>query len=136
MRLNMRIIGKFGFLLAVMGFFMPVACDKNAFQLIEYVDKTSGALIIVLFILALIGLIIGVLLHMKNNVPLSVDWVIVLACIGIGIGLLSRNELELQYGAHIIIAGFSIAFIFVLIASFVSDSNNKGVNEDADSSTR
>ena len=133
MRLNMRIVGKCGFLLAVMGFFMPVACDKNAFQLIEYVDKTSGTLIIILFILAIIGCIIGVLLLMKKNVSIAVDWVIVLASIGIGIGLLSKNELELQYGAYVMITGFSIAFIFVLIASFMSDSAstyNRTVNYD------
>jgi ribosomal protein L40E len=120
----MRIVGKCGFLLAVMGFFMPVACDKNAFQLIDYVDKTSAALIIILFILAIIGCIIGMLLLMKNDVPIAVDWVIILASIGIGIGLLRKNELELQYGAHVIITGFSVALIFVLIASFMSDSDN------------
>jgi RNA polymerase subunit RPABC4/transcription elongation factor Spt4 len=118
----MRIAGKCGFLLAFIGFFMPVACDKNAFQLIEYVDKPSATLIIVLFILAIIGCIIGVLLLMKKDVPIGIDWIIVLASVGIGIGLLNRNELELQYGAHVIITGFSIAFIFILIASFLSDS--------------
>jgi len=124
MRLNMRIVSKCGFLLAVMGFFMPVACDKNAFQLIEYVDKTSGTLIIILFILAIIGCIIGVLLLMKKDVSIAVDWVIVLASIGIGIGLLSKNELDLQYGAYVMITGFSVASVFVLIASFMSDSDS------------
>ena len=122
----MRIVSKFGFLLAIMGFFMPVACDKNAFQLIEYVDKTSGALIIILFILAFIGLVIGILQLMKNAVPITIDWIIVLVCVGIGIGLLSRNELELQYGAYVIITGFSISFVFLLIASFINEEQKFG----------
>jgi hypothetical protein len=130
----MRIVGKCGFLLAAMGFFMPVACDKNAFQLIEYVDKTSGALIIILFILAIIGCIIGVLLLMKTGISIAVDWVIVLVSTGIGIGLLSRNELDLQYGGYVIITGFSAALFFVLIASFMNDSDNS-YNKEGDASS-
>jgi hypothetical protein len=117
----MRIVGKCGFLFAAMGFFMPVACDKNAFQLIEYVDKTSSTFLIVLFILALIGTMLGVVLLIKKDVSILLDWVLVLASVGIGIGLLSNSNLDLQYGAYVILAGFSVAFVFVLIASFMSD---------------
>jgi RNA polymerase subunit RPABC4/transcription elongation factor Spt4/small basic protein len=123
MRRNFRIIGKVGFLLAAMGFFMPVACDMNAFQLIEYVDTTSSVFIIGLFILALVGLIIGALLLMKKDVPNSIDWLIVIVSTISGIILLSRNDLELQYGAYIIITGFIIALIAQIISTFISDSD-------------
>jgi len=83
---------------------MPVACDQNAFQLIDYVDAPAPVLIIGLFVLAVVGILIGALLFMKKNVPIAVDWVIILASIITGIVLLSKNELDLQYGAYVIIS--------------------------------
>lgn len=115
--MSIRTIGKFGFLLAAIGFFMPVACDKNAFQLIEYVDAPSPALIIGLFILAVVGILIGALLLMKKNVPIAVDWVIIIASIIIGIVLLSQNELDLQYGAYVIITGFSLVLLLQIVSA-------------------
>jgi len=35
MNLNFRVIGKFFFLLVVIGFFMPMGCDQNGFQLAD-----------------------------------------------------------------------------------------------------
>jgi hypothetical protein len=115
--MSFRTFGKVGFLLAAIGFFMPVACDQNAFQLIEYVDAPMPVFIIGLFILALVGTLIGVLLLMKKSVPVAVDWVIILASIVIGIVLLSNNELELQYGAYVIITGFCIALLLQIVSA-------------------
>jgi len=121
MRFNFRTIGKFGYLLAIMGFFMPVACDMNAFQLIEYVDSTSTVLIIGLFILAIVGFIIGLVL-LKNNIPVFVDWLVALGSVGMGIGLLSMNELDLQYGAYVIISGFVIVIIAQIISAIIKET--------------
>jgi len=120
--MSIRTIGKFGFLLAALGFFMPVACDMNAFQLIEYVDAPSPALIIGLFILAVLGILIGALLFAKKNVPVAVDWVIILAIIVIGVVLLSKNELELQYGAYVIISGFSLALLLQIFSAIKKET--------------
>jgi len=120
MRLAFRIISKLGFLLAAIGFFLPVACDQNAFQLLEYTDSQNDALIIGLFVLAIIGVIIGIiLLIIKNKVPVVIDWLIEIASVVIGIVLLRNNELELQYGAYVIITGYGISVLFVLMASFI-----------------
>jgi hypothetical protein len=116
--MTVRTIGKFGFLLAIMGFFMPIACDMNAFQLINYIDTPSIILIIGLFALSIIGFIIGLLLLMKKNIPIAFDWIVLLASICMGIFLLSMNELYLQYGAYVIISGFYVALIFQLISIF------------------
>jgi hypothetical protein len=129
MKLNLRIIGRFGFLLAVMGFFMPVACDMNAFQLVEHLDAPNNVLVISLFILALIGSLIGLLLIMKMNVPILVDWLIIITCACIGIYLLITNELDLQYGAYIIISGFVISLIFILISSFMNVTNKSTISD-------
>ncbi|WP_461256411.1 hypothetical protein [Treponema sp. R80B11-R83G3] len=121
--MKIRTIGKFGFLLAAIGFFMPVACNQNAFQLIEYVDAPVPALIIGLFILAIAGILIGALLLMKKNVSVIIDWVILLVSIVSGIDLLSKNELDLQYGAYVIITGFGIALLLQIISLLVESLN-------------
>jgi len=120
--MNIRAIGKVGFLLAAIGFFMPVACDKNAFQLIEYVDPPVPALIIGLFVLAVVGILIGALLLMKKKVHVAVDWVIMLASIITGIVLLSKNELDLQYGAYVIISGFCFALLLQIISAIKKET--------------
>jgi len=116
MRLNFRTIGKVGFLLAIMGFFMPVACDMNAFQIIEHVDATSTALILGLFAFAIIGLVLGAIL-LKKSIPVFVDWVVILGSIITGLVLLSRNEMELQYGAYVIKSGFAVALLTQIISA-------------------
>ena len=121
MRFSFRTFGKFGFLLAIMGFFMPVACDMNAFQIIEYVDSTSAILIIGLFIFAIIGFALGLIL-LKKAVPIFADWIIVAGSIGMGIALLSRNELELQYGAYVMISGFVVALITQIISTVMRET--------------
>jgi len=120
--MKIRTIGKIGFLLAAMGFFMPVACDMNAFQLVDYVDAPSPALIIGLFVLAIIGILIGALLCMNKNVPVVVDWVIILVSIIIGIVLLSKNELDLQYGAYVIISGLGFALLLQIVSAIKKET--------------
>jgi glucose uptake protein GlcU len=57
MKLNFRVIGKIALLLVVIGFFMPVACDQNGFQLAETFTETdstiSSVFLYVLFISSL-----------------------------------------------------------------------------------
>jgi len=113
--MNYRIIGKFGFLLSIFGFFMPVACDMNAFQLINHIDSTSSFLVIGLFLIANAGFIIGLLLLIKKSIPVFIDWIIIAYCMVIGIVLLNMNELELQYGAYVIMFGIIIALISQII---------------------
>ena len=120
--MNIRTIGKIGFLLAAIGFFMPVACDQNAFQLIEYVDAPAPALIIGLFVFAVVGILIGALLLMKKNVPIALDWVVILGSIIAGIVLLSQNELDLQYGAYVIISGLSLALLLQIVSAIKKET--------------
>jgi hypothetical protein len=132
----MRTIGKFGFLVALMGFFMPMACDQNAFQLIEYVDAPIPALIVILFILALVGALIGLLLLVKKAVPVAVDWVVILGSVVCGIMLssqVSKNGVglgDLQYGAYVITAGLCFAILLQILAMVggVSSAASKKMN--------
>jgi hypothetical protein len=74
MKLNFRLIAKIGFLLVIFGFFMPIACDQNGFQIADYLREDEGEtfyalLMYLLVISALIGVIIGVLLCKRQFYP-------------------------------------------------------------------
>ncbi len=120
----MRTIAKLGFLLVVIGFFMPVACEMDGFQLAElFMDRDSAGNALLLygvFALSVLGLIIGALLLAKKNVPTAVDWVVLLACIGCGIavyfGALKDDHVELETGAYVILTGWITSFIFQIIS--------------------
>jgi len=123
MSYNFRIIGKFCFLLILIGFFMPVACQMNGFQLADTMIKmnnnTVGILLYLLFASALAGLIIGVLLHLKKSIPVITDWSIIIVCIGCGIGLVSMkdNEIQLQLGAYVILIGYIATLVIQIIST-------------------
>jgi hypothetical protein len=124
MKLNFRIIGKIGLLLVIIGFFMPIACDENGFQLAETLndaDNTFDAILMyLLFFSAIAGCVIGVLLLMKKNVKLVYDWVSLLICIGSGLFVyfnsLRSNEIDLQQGAYVILAGWIVALIAQIVS--------------------
>jgi len=124
MKLNFRIIGKIALLLVIIGFFMPVACDQNGFQLAGSLKDNDGIfdaiLMYLLFFSAVAGCAIGALLLMKKNVKPVLDWVFLLICIGSGLFVyfnsLRSNEIDLQQGAYVILVGW----IFALIAQIVS----------------
>jgi len=115
--MNFRAISKFGFLLVIIGFFMPIACDLNGFQLASNVELEKAILLYGLFIVACIGFIIGVLLLMKKSIPPVIDWIIIVVVIGIGIVLMSQNELELQSGAYVIMVGCIVSLIAQIIST-------------------
>ena len=114
--MSFRIIGKFGFLVAIIGFFMPMACDMNGFQLANEFGGMEAVLLYGLFVAALFGLIIGVLLLIKKNMPIITDWIAIIGCFGTGIALLIMNELELQYGAYVLGVGCIIALALQIVS--------------------
>jgi hypothetical protein len=124
MKLNFRIIGKIALLLVIIGFFMPIACDQNGFQLagtMKDSDQTFNAILMyLLFFSAAAGCVIGALLLMKKNVKPVFDWVSLLVCIGSGLFVyfnsLRNNKIDLQQGAFVILAGW----IAALVAQIVS----------------
>jgi MFS family permease len=122
--LNFRVIGKISLLLVVFGFFMPIACDMNGFQIAENLRdvgyNSSAVFLYVVFISALAGCIIGALLLMKKEVGISFDWICLPVCIGSGLfvyfDLLRDNEFKLQSGAYIILVGWGVSLIAQLIS--------------------
>ena len=122
MKRTFRIIGKIGLLVVIFGFFMPIACDQNGFQLANLMMEdavVSGLLLYLLILSAVVGAVIGVLLLMKKNVKPIVDWILVIVCIVSGLVVYFTqlsNGLELQYGAYIILAGWIIALVAQIIS--------------------
>jgi len=125
--MNLRAFGKISFLLVIIGFFMPIACDLNGFQLAEIFfedDVIFGILMYLIFISAIIGLTLGFLLIFNNKVNRGFEWTCLLLCITSGISIyifMLQGGPELQSGAYLILTGWIFAFIFQVI----SDSSSK-----------
>ena len=118
--MSFRAIAKLGLLLVIIGFFMPVACDQNGFQIANFFMKNDnvmqGIFTYLLFISALIGVIIGVLLISRSSIGVSpsIELVIIIVCIASGLiiyfGSL-ENNVRLQNGAYVILAGWIVALV-------------------------
>ncbi|GHU07397.1 hypothetical protein FACS1894151_01660 [Spirochaetia bacterium] len=130
--MSLKGIGKLCLLLVVFGFFMPVACDQNAFQIVDNgMLKTEGVVAIyVLFIFAIIGIIIGILLLLKINIPAPVDWIVTLVCLLIAvimfcyIGFGQESIDYFQTGAYFILIGPILTFIFQIASAGKSTIRN------------
>jgi hypothetical protein len=113
-----RILGKLGYIFVVIGFCMPIACDMNGFRLSGYMFDHSkaifGLLTIIVFVSAIIGIIIGMLLLTNKTINTRIDWITTVACIASGfivyLGCL-KDDVELQSGAYVILVGWIIALI-------------------------
>jgi hypothetical protein len=96
----------------------------NGFQLADTFmgmkSTVNGLLLYVLFLSALGGVVIGVLIALKKSVPVVVDWIIIIACIGCGLavyfGALSDNTIKLQSGAYMILIGWIAIFAMQIIS--------------------
>ncbi|MDR1278229.1 MAG: hypothetical protein LBK02_05720 [Treponema sp.] len=120
MKLNFRIIGKFCFLLVIIGFFMPVACDANGFQIAHssYAESALSMALYGLFISAIIGLVIGVVLLIKKNIPVVIDWLVVLACMCCGLipFFMNVRNYQFQSGMYVILAGYVLIFVAQVVS--------------------
>jgi hypothetical protein len=124
-----RIVGKIGLLLVIIGFFMPIACDQNGFELAKNLkgdNSLDSICLYVLFFAAVAGCLIGLLLLTKVKVKPVFDWVALLVCIGSGlfvyINTIRQNELDLQKGAYVILVGWIVALLFQIVSSVKKES--------------
>lgn len=130
MTLNFRVIGKLCFLLVIFGFFMPIACDMNGFQLANtFKEADSGfnaMLLYILFLSAIAGLAIGVLLLLRKTIPVLADWVTLGLCIISGLivyfSQLSGNGINLQSGAYVILIGWIAVSLFSIVSKIKNET--------------
>jgi TctA family transporter len=131
MRLNFRRLGCFCLLLVIFGFFSPIACDANGFQIANGDAASSGLKFALygLFIAAIVGVIVGVVLmvNKNTNVPIIIDWLVILTCMGCALVpfFINVNKWGRSYqsGAYMILIGIILSFVFLLIASFTGDTD-------------
>jgi len=125
MKINFRLIGKLGFLLVIVGYFMPVSHYFNGFEIAEFLvlDKSDvifGLLMYLLIISAFFGSVIGILLLLKKNVKPTFDWAVIITCIVSGLigflGLIVRTFMDLEYGGYIILIGWIVALMSQIIS--------------------
>jgi len=85
-KINLRIISKAGFLLAFFGFFMPFALNQNGFQVAGYLSQFFGSNAVTnslyaLFFFSCIGGVLFLLLLMKKNFSIILDWIVISAAV-------------------------------------------------------
>jgi len=114
--MSLRFIAKIGLLLVVIGFFMPVACNQNGFEIAKFLVKNNnaleGILLYVMLISAIIGVLIGVSLLMNKGFAGNIDWLVIIVCIVSGLIVyfrLLKKGPDLQSGAYLILIGWIIA---------------------------
>jgi hypothetical protein len=123
--MSFRTISKFLFLLVFIGFFMPMCCDQNGFQLADSGMIRSEAIfaIYAIFVSSIIGLIIGVLLLLKKPVPIIVDWIVTSFCFLCTViafyiaGIKDGNIDYFQSGIYVVLVGAILAMIVQIVSA-------------------
>ena len=141
---TLRIISKAGLFIVLIGFFMPLACNQNGFQIAEYSAMRDGqnALslsLYAIFFLACIGVLLLLLLVMKKTFSQGIDWVVICGTIIAAIvayievsgfagsdvfGSRETGNISnmLQSGAYVILFGLIISAICQIMASIQDDA--------------
>lgn len=128
-----KLLSKIALLLVVFGFFQPVACDQQGFELAESlmemgeVNYTVSAIgLYIAFFAAVISILISlILLITRKNICSSkinkIDFALLLASIVGGLitffFVISEFEFDfIDYGFYIIISGWILSIIFSCFA--------------------
>ena len=123
--MKIRTIGKFCFLLIIIGFFMPMGCNQNGFQLADsgMMDSLGVFAIYASFIVAIFGVIIGILLLLKKGVPVIIDWLFTLFCFVCivatfyNIGYKQGYRGQFQSGVYMVLIGSILTLIFQIASA-------------------
>jgi len=120
MKLNFRVLAKAGFLLVFLGFFMPMSCNLNGFQIAEVMSGFSSILMYLMFLAAVAGIVVGILLLLNKEIlPVIAEWIILGVCVGSGIILYLSTlgkGITYQIGSFVVLLGWIVAIAGHLIA--------------------
>jgi hypothetical protein len=145
--IKLRIISKIGLLFVVIGFFLPISCNLNGFQIAKTVETFGGPNILSIslysiFIFSCIGLILLFALLMKYKFGIGYDWfdliiIIIAFSVFMYIQIQSSDDPllaifnRLQSGAYIIFIGLTGSLFFLISASLKSQkTTNEIVNNE------
>ena len=122
MKHTFRVIAKFGFILILMGFLMPLGCDMNGFEWADSSYASSGLSfgLYGLFITAIIGIIFGFIILIKKKLPVIIDWLILVTIsFFVWIPFFSNvdNADSFQTGVYVILTGYAVATILQICSA-------------------
>lgn len=128
---------KISLLLVVIGFFMPVSCNCNGFQLVRGAYRfrwfAYALLMALVFVAAVVSICITLCRNDKSNAEsLLADWLLLIVSISGGlfsIGRANKEYFELQVGAWFIIIGW---ILFLICASMVKGKVADNIDIDKD----
>jgi len=130
--MSFRAIAKFGLVLVIIGFFMPIACNNDGFELAEKMmklkdGKVNGILVYVMFISAIVGVLLGVMMLIGKGLGANIDWIVIITCIASGLIVylstaLSDNNVKLQNGAYFILAGWIVSLGLQIFSTMKGES--------------
>lgn len=114
------IFSKIGFLLIIFGFMMPVSCNQNGLQIINYAFNAKATLLalvlIGLFIFSLIGLVISIINSMKKTNDKYLVYQILSSFLSPLMGLIAyikgKGQFSPNIGVYIIALGWYLAIAF------------------------
>lgn len=133
MNFTRKTLSRLGFLIICFGFFMPISCDQNGFELANFLIKSGGSgsnamiagfLLCFVFIFATLG-VCSLFIKKDKKQIIFLNIVLILCSISSGIGsylIMSSSIDVLQYGAYIIITGWIVALLLELF--FLSKNTN------------
>jgi hypothetical protein len=112
----------------IIGFFMPVSCNLNGFQLARYVSASDGFLglaLYAIFLFSCLGAVLLLLLVMKIQFSANWDWFAVIGAITSAVivfvklngGRTAFGGNMFQSGAYVMLTGMIAALIFLLPVS-------------------
>jgi len=126
-----RILARVGMILVIFGFFMPISCNMNGFQIARTLETFGGSNIhsialYAVFIFSCIGVIIPILyFFQRKTYDIKYDWIVwVIVTFTFSFFILSLNDantsfvrFRLQSGAYLIIIGIIISLISLIKAT-------------------
>jgi hypothetical protein len=118
-----------------MGFFMPMACNQNGFEIAEFFGgfnspNLSSIALYGLFFFSCIGGILLLLLVMKKPINSAHDWIVELGVLVSAIVVCykfsdSISVDMLQTGTYFVLVGLLISLIFLIMASSKGEQSIK-----------
>jgi hypothetical protein len=116
------LINLLGLLLVAIGFFMPVACGQNGFEIAYYGrDGLLGIALYGLFAFACLGVILLFVIAAKKKVNAAWDWIAttgaVLCAVTAFAGKPTRGSSGFQAGAYTILCGLALSLLILIMAS-------------------
>jgi hypothetical protein len=138
-KVKLRIFSKLGLIVVILGFFMPVSCNLNGFQLAQYVsasDSFTGFALYAILLFSCLGAVLLLLLVRKIQFSVNWDWFAVIGVITAAINVFIKlnggrtafGENMFQSGVYVMLVGMIAALVFLIPAS------DKGKKKSAKSS--